>query len=209
MAASSAPPLFPALSALQDGNGVAIGSAFARLTPEPYADAMQIGTKPPCRWQAPRAIWVKGTTGPAHLFGFGQALGSLRQFASREEQGVSHATINGFGALGGLGVAGHGYALSGYVGWVDQDQSIAALGASTHARGVVGGVAARFGAKATRITLSAAYDAAHALTRRNMPDAGAVSAPTPCQAGPSMPRSARRYPWAMAGCCVRRSAPLG
>jgi hypothetical protein len=148
MAASSAPPLFPALSALQDGNGVAIGSAFARLTPEPYADAMQIGTETALSLAgAARNLGEGETTGPAHLFGFGQALGSLRQFASREEQGVSHATINGFGALGGLGVAGHGYALSGYVGWFDQDQSIAALGASTHARGVVGGVAARFGAR--------------------------------------------------------------
>jgi hypothetical protein len=64
--------------------------------------------------------------------------------------------------------------VSAYVGWMDQSQSIAALGASTKARGVVGGVAARFGG-ATRITLSANYDAAHALTRRYVPDAGTIS----------------------------------
>jgi hypothetical protein len=176
MAASSAPAaLTSALGALQDGNAAPIASAFARLTPEPYADAMQIGTETALSLSGnARTIGEGETGGPTHLFGFGQGLGSLRQFASHEEQGVSHATINGFGALGGLGVAGRDYAVSGYVGWVEQDQSIAALGASTRARGVVGGVAARFG-EVTRITLSANYDASHALTRRDVPDAGTIS----------------------------------
>lgn len=176
MAAASAPAaLFPALSALQDANAAPIAGAFARLTPEPYADAMQIGTETALSLAGTaRSIGEGETGGPTHLFGFGQMLGSLRQFASNEEQGVSHATINGFGALGGLGVAGANYAVSAYVGWVDQSQSIAALGASTKARGAVGGVAARFGG-ATRITLSASYDAAHALTRRTVPDVGTIS----------------------------------
>jgi hypothetical protein len=144
MAASSAPTaLFPALSALQDGNAAPIASAFARLTPEPYADAMQIGTETALSLAGnARQIGEGEVGGPTHLFSFGQALGSMRQFASNEEQGVSHATVNGYGALGGLGVAGEDYAVSAYVGWVGQDQSIGMLGASTRARGVVGGVAA-------------------------------------------------------------------
>lgn len=176
MAASSAPAaLTPALSALQDGNGAPIASAFARLTPEPYADALQIGTETALSLAGnARTIGEGEATGATHVFGFGQGLGSLRQFASREAEGVSHSTINGFGALGGLGVAGQGYAVSAYVGWIDQSQSISALAASTKARGVVGGVAARFGG-ATRITLSVNYDAAHALTRRYVPDAGTIS----------------------------------
>jgi hypothetical protein len=176
MAASTAPAaLTSALSALQDGNGAPIASVFARLTPEPYADALQIGTETALSLAGnARTIGEGEANGPTHLFGFGQGLGSLRQFASREEEGVSHATINGFGALGGLGVAGQDYAFAAYVGWMDQSQSISALSASTKARGVVGGVAARFGG-ATRITLSANYDAAHALTRRYVPDAGTIS----------------------------------
>lgn len=176
MAASSAPAaLTPALSALQDGNGAPIASAFARLTPEPYADALQIGTETALSLAGnARTIGEGEASGPTHVFGFGQGLGSLRQFASREAEGVSHATINGFGALGGLGVAGQDYAVSAYVGWMDQSQSISPLSASTKARGVVGGVAARFGG-ATRITLSVNYDAAHALTRRYVPDAGSIS----------------------------------
>jgi hypothetical protein len=176
MVAASAPAaLLPALSALQDANGAPIASAFARLTPEPYADAMQIGTETALSLAGTaRSIGDGETGGPTHLFGFGQMLGSMRQFASNEEQGVSHATINGFGALGGLGVAGRTYAVSAYVGWMDQSQSIAALGASTKSRGVVGGFAARFGG-ATQITLSANYDAAHALTRRMVPDVGTIS----------------------------------
>ncbi|WP_157099120.1 hypothetical protein [Novosphingobium rosa] len=176
MAASSAPAaLNSALSALQDGNGAPIASAFARLTPEPYADALQIGTETALSLSGnARTLGEGEANGPTHIFAFGQGLGSLRQFASRETQGVSHATINGFGALGGLGLAGQDYAFSAYVGWMDQSQSISALSASTKARGVVGGVAARFGG-ATRITLSANYDAAHALTRRYVPDAGTIS----------------------------------
>jgi hypothetical protein len=176
MAASSAPAaLTPALSALQDGNGAPIASAFARLTPEPYADALQIGTETALSLAGnSRTIGEGEASGATHVFGFGQGLGNLRQFASREAEGVSHATINGFGALGGLGVAGQGYAVSAYVGWMDQSQSISALAASTKARGVVGGVAARFGGP-TRITLSVNYDAAHALTRRYVPDAGTIS----------------------------------
>ncbi|MDE1918632.1 MAG: hypothetical protein KGJ57_12985 [Sphingomonadales bacterium] len=176
MAASTAPAaLFPALSSLQDGNAAPIASAFARITPEPYADAMQIGTETALSLAGnARTIGESEARGDTHLFAFGQMLGSLRQFASNEEQGVSHATVNGFGALGGLGVGGDGYAVSAYVGWMDQRQSIGALDASTQARGVVGGVAARFGG-VTRITLSAAYDNAHALTRRNVPDAGLIS----------------------------------
>lgn len=176
MAAASAPAaLTPALSALQDGNAAPIASAFARLTPEPYADALQIGTETALSLAGTaRTIGEGETGGDTHLFAFGQMLGSLRQFASNEAQGVSHATINGFGTLGGLGVAGHDYAVSAYVGWVDQNQSIANLSASTKSRGMVGGVAARFGG-ATRVTLSANYDNAHALTRRYVPDAGTIS----------------------------------
>lgn len=176
MAAGSAPAaLFPALSALQDGNAAPIASAFARLTPEPYADAMQIGTETALSLAGnARTLGDNETGGATHLFGFGQALGSMRQFASHEEQGVSHATINGFGALGGLGVAGRNYAVSAYVGWMEQDQSIGALAASTRVRGAVGGIAARFGGM-TRITLSANYDNGHALTRRSVPDAGTIS----------------------------------
>lgn len=177
MGASSAPAaLFPALSALQDGTGAPSAAAFAQVTPEPYADAMQIGTETALSLAGnARTIGDGETGGSTHLFGFGQVLGSMRQFASNEEQGVSHATINGFGMLGGLGVAGQDYAFSGYIGWMDQTQSVGTLGASTKSRGVVGGVAARFGGGATRITLSANRDEAHALTRRYVPDAGTIS----------------------------------
>lgn len=177
MASSNAPAaLFPALSALQDGNGTPIASSFARLTPEPYADAMEIGAETALSLAATaRTLGAGEARGPGHFFSFGQALGSLRQFAGHDYQGTSRATINGYGVLGGLGVAGEGYAISGYVGWVDQSQSVTTLGASTNARGVVGGVAVRLGNEATHITLSAAYDAARAVTRRSVPDAGQIT----------------------------------
>lgn len=176
MAASSAPAaLFPALLALQDGNGAPIASTFARITPEPYADAMQIGTETALSLaSATRTLGMGEDHGPDHVFAFGQALGSLRQNSGNDLQGISRATANGYGVLGGLGLAGEGYALSGYVGWMDQSQSVNAISASTSARGVVGGMALRLGDKATRVTLSASYDAANAVTRRSVPDAGQV-----------------------------------
>jgi hypothetical protein len=177
MAASSAPAaLFPALNSLQDGNGVVIAPAFARITPEPYADAMEIGVETALSLAASvRGLGAGEDSGPGHIFAFGQALGSLRQFSGDHAQGVSSARVNGYGTLGGLGYAGAGYALSGYVGWMDQSQSIATLAASTSARGVVGGLALRLGDKATRVTLAAAYDGAQAITRRMVPDAGQIT----------------------------------
>lgn len=83
MAANSAPAaLFPALSALQDGNAAPIASAFAQLTPEPYADAMQIGAETALsQAAASRSMGEGEVNGTPHLFGFGQMLGSLRQFS--------------------------------------------------------------------------------------------------------------------------------
>ncbi|MDR6707484.1 MULTISPECIES: hypothetical protein [unclassified Novosphingobium] len=178
MAASNAPAaLFPALMALQDGNGAPVTTAFARITPEPYADAMEIGAETALSLAAAgRTMGLGEDRGGNHVFAFGQTLGSLRQFAGHETQGISRATINGYGVLGGLGFGGEGYALSAYVGWVDQNQSVGAIGASTSARGIVGGMALRLGGSNTSVTLSASYDAARATTRRNVPDAGQVSA---------------------------------
>lgn len=177
MAASTAPDaLFPALGALQDSNAAPIAAAFARLTPEPYADVLQVGTETALSLAAQaRLVGADEAQGDRHLFSFGQILGSLRQFDRVNQQGINAATINGYGTLGGLGLGGEGFAVAAYVGWIEQDQSIAALGASTRARGVVGGVAVRVGGT-TRITLSANYDSAHALTRRAVPDAGTIAA---------------------------------
>lgn len=178
MAADSAPAaLFPALLALQDGNGAPISATFAQLTPEPYADAMEIGTETALSLAAAgRTLGLGEDRGGNHVFAFGQTLGSLRQFAGQETQGINRATINGYGVLGGLGIGGEGYTLSAYVGWVDQNQSVRAIGASTNARGVVGGMALRLGNRNTSVTLSASYDAARATTRRLVPDAGQIAA---------------------------------
>ncbi|MBB3957142.1 autotransporter outer membrane beta-barrel domain-containing protein [Novosphingobium sediminicola] len=178
MAANSAPAaLFPALAALQDGNGAPITSAFARVTPEPYADALQIGAETALSLAATsRTLGLGEDRGPHHFFSFGQTLGSLRQFAGNDYQGINRATINGYGVLGGVGLAGEGYALSTYVGWVDQSQSVAAIGASTNAHGAVAGFALRFSDRATTVTLAANFDAARAVSRRNVPDAGQVTA---------------------------------
>ncbi|NKJ00423.1 adhesin HecA-like repeat protein [Novosphingobium sp. SG707] len=178
MAASGAPAaLFPALSALQDGNGAPIASAFARITPEPYADAMEIGAETALSLAATaRTLGAGENRGPQHYFSFGQAFGGLHQFSGDDHQGISRATINGYGVLGGVGVAGEGYALTGYAGWIGQNQSVEAIGALTRTQGVVGGVALRLGTAATQITLSAAYDAARATTHRSVPDAGQISA---------------------------------
>lgn len=177
MAANDAPAaLFPALLALQDGNGAPIAAAFARIAPEPFADAMEIGTETALSLSATgRTLGMGENRGEGHVYAFGQALGSLRQFAGDAAQGINRATINGYGVLGGLGIGGEGYALSAYVGWVDQNQSLGAIGASTNARGAVGGLALRLGNKQTSVTLAASYDAARATTRRNVPDAGQVA----------------------------------
>lgn len=177
MAAADAPvALFPALDSLQDSQGAPIVAAFARLTPEPYADALQIGTETALALASTsRTMGEAEARGDSHVFGFGQMVGGTRQFSANGAQGVSAATLNGYGGLVGLGVGGEGYAVAAYVGWMDRHQTIASLGASTKASGAIGGVTARFGGK-TRVTLSASYDDADAFTRRTVPDAGVITA---------------------------------
>jgi hypothetical protein len=175
MAASNAPAaLFPALSALQDGNG-AIPSAFARLTPEPYADAMEIGVETALSLAATaRGLGAgedRGRITSSPLVRRWAACASSRATMPRGRSGPDQWLWR----AGRAGYAGQGYALTGYVGWMDQSQSIGAIAASTSARGVVGGLALRLGSKTTRVTLSASYDAARALTRRVVPDAGQIS----------------------------------
>jgi hypothetical protein len=196
----------PRAERLQDGNGAPIASAFARLTPEPYADAMQIGTETALSLAGNARRWVRATGGrrisSASARRWAACASSPATRSRASAMPPSTALARWAGWRGGRGLCRVGLCRLGRSGSVDRGS-----GRLDQARGVVGGVAARFGGP-TRITLSANYDNAHALTRR-VPDAGTISTSYALPSWSFDASISHALPLGGAGCCVRRSAPPG
>lgn len=162
------PTLLAAMPSLMTATGGASPQAFARLTPEPYASATQIGVENAITLaSAARAIAGPDASSP-HAFAFGQALGDWRGFQPRT-QGVSDSSLDGFGFIGGLGYAGHGWSIAGFGGYLNQSQSIGDLAASTRSRGFAGGVTGRVVRAGSELAISVIRDTAQATTRRLLP----------------------------------------
>jgi len=172
--ASSA--LMAALPALTASDGAPMAGAFARLTPEAYASAIQIGVENGMILsRAARDISADHTMVSGHLFSFGQALGNWRGMHG-DSEGASAANISGFGFLGGLGIQAGPVSLAAFGGYLDQTQSIATLGASTRATGFVGGVTAGLETGPASATVSVLRDQSNATTTRSLPSSGHASA---------------------------------
>jgi hypothetical protein len=160
-----------AIPHLVSADGTPDSQAFARLAAEPYASAMQIGVETALGLaDASRRILVNPGKQEGRLFTFAQALGGWNDIAGDAGMGTSGATLNGYGLLGGLGISGSRWSIAAFGGYSRQDQTIAPLGAATKADGFVGGVTARFNGHRFDLSVTAAYDAAWARTRRLLPD---------------------------------------
>lgn len=170
--------LFDALPALLLANGASNPQAFARLTPEPYASATQLGID-----QA--LTLTDAARGPAfattdrddvHAFTFATGLGQWHRLAGDGDAGTASARTSGYGFLGGIGIGNRAWSVGAFAGYLDSRQRIDALAARTHADGFVAGIHGRYAADSLRLSASVLYDGGDAATMRALPNGVTASA---------------------------------
>ncbi|WP_040598664.1 hypothetical protein [Sphingomonas elodea] len=170
------PALLAAAPQLLTASGTSSAAAFARLTPQAYAATRQISVEngltlaDAARGQA--FAPVRDTPG---LFSFAAALGGTRSLAGDPTRGIARTTTNGYGFLGGIGIAGPHWSLGAFGGYLNSRQTLADTGAHTSADGVVAGVHGRVRHGGIGLKATIAYDGAKADTRRLLP-VGSASA---------------------------------
>lgn len=168
--------LFAAVPALLDAQGNSNPAAFARLTPEPYATASQIGVD--------NALAVTGAArGPAfatdgtdvHAYTFAQVVGGWHRLGADRGEGVSAARGRDYGFLGGIGVGNASWNVGAFGGYLNNRQTIEPLDAVTRAEGFVAGVQARYAAEGGfGVNATILYNGSKARTERALP--GGVAA---------------------------------
>lgn len=168
--------LFAAVPALLDGEGNSNPAAFARLTPEPYATASQIGVD--------NALTLTGAArGPAfatdgtdvHAYTFAQVVGGWHRLGADRGEGVSAARGRDYGFLGGIGIGNASWNVGAFGGYLNNRQAIEPLDATTRAEGFVAGVQARYAAEGGfGVNATILYNGSKARTERALPGGGAA-----------------------------------
>jgi hypothetical protein len=169
--ASTNSPVFAAFPALLTDTGTANSQAFAQVTPEAYASAMQIGVDNALGLvQAARGPGFATTQEEAGAFTFGQMIGQTHQLSADAGQGINAARTRGYGMLGGIGLGNRDWMVGLFGGYLDTRQTIETLGASTDADGVVAGLHGRFlRPNGFGVDGSLIYDGAQGRTTRVVP----------------------------------------
>ncbi|MBW6532568.1 hypothetical protein KZ820_17640 [Sphingomonas sp. RRHST34] len=170
--------LLAAVPALLDAAGATDARAFARLTPESYASATQLGVDQALSLaQVARGGAFATDRAEAGAFTFAQTVGQWHRLAGDTASGSSAARAQSYGFLGGLGYGDRGWMVGAFAGYLNGRQQIGALGARTRADGVVAGVHARYTAPAGwGFSGSLLYDGGEARTDRALPGTVAASA---------------------------------
>ena len=163
--------LFAALPSLLTASGASNPLAFARLTPEPYASATQMGVDQ-------TLSLVDMARGPGFaatdredvsVFTFAQGVGHWHTLGADQDAGTAKARSSGYGFLGGIGIGNRDGSVGAFAGYLDSRQRIAALGAATSTDGFVAGVHGRYAAGGVQLSASVLYDGGNARTTRSLP----------------------------------------
>ncbi len=163
--------LFNGLSALVTADDAANAHAFARLTPQPYAAAVQTQVDDAVALAtATRGSGFAATGDTPHAFTFGATLGQWHRLSDDAKTGSVAARSRTYGLLGGIGVGDAAWSMGAFGGYLNDHQYLDALGAHTRANGVVGGVQARARtAGGLSLAGSVSYIATVATTSRALP----------------------------------------
>jgi uncharacterized protein with beta-barrel porin domain len=168
--------LFEALPALLTGAGASNPQAFARLTPEPYASAIQMSVDN-------ALVLVDAARGPAfaaageapRAYTFASALGQWHRLGEDVGAGTSAAHTQGYGFLGGIGYGEGTWSVGAFGGYLNNRQTVGALAARTKADGAVAGVQGRLrSAGGVGLNASVIYDGSRATTSRVLPVGSAL-----------------------------------
>lgn len=162
--------LFAVLPALTTSGGGSNAQAFARLTPEAYASATQIGVENALALtDIARGPGFAANRSDAGGFTFGQAIGSWYRLAADRSEGVSRAATNSYGFVGGIGYGDRAWSVGAFTGFVNSRQRIDALAARTGVDGWVAGVHGRYATGRFGFGASIAYHGGKADTDRALP----------------------------------------
>lgn len=135
--------ILAAVPDLVGSDGFASEAALATIHPEAYASASQIGVENGLAISSALRTgnWA-GRGSQAGLFTFGQGFGSWRNFKAESGSGASKANVRSSGFFGGVGYGSENVSVSAFIGRVDANQSINAIGARNDADGTVFGATA-------------------------------------------------------------------
>ncbi|MGN7161564.1 autotransporter outer membrane beta-barrel domain-containing protein [Sphingomonas sp. SAFR-052] len=162
--------LFAVLPALTTSGGGSNAQAFARLTPEAYASATQIGVENALALtDIARGPGFAANRSEAGGFTFGQAIGSWYRLAADRSEGVSRAATNSYGFVGGIGYGDSAWSVGAFTGFINSRQRIDALAARTGVDGWVAGVHGRYATGKLGFGASIAYHGGKADTDRALP----------------------------------------
>ncbi|KQN73020.1 autotransporter outer membrane beta-barrel domain-containing protein [Sphingomonas sp. Leaf62] len=162
--------LFAVLPALTTSGGASNAAAFARLTPEAYASATQVGVENALALtDIARGPGFAANRSEAGGFTFGQAIGSWYRLAADRSEGVSRAATNSYGFVGGIGYGDSAWSVGAFTGFINSRQRIDALAARTGVDGWVAGVHGRHEAGKLGFGASLAYHGGKADTDRALP----------------------------------------
>ncbi len=162
--------LFAVLPALTNSGGASNAAAFARLTPEAYASATQVGVENALALtDIARGPGFAANRSEAGGFTFGQAIGSWYRLAADRSEGVSRAATNSYGFVGGIGYGDSAWSVGAFTGFINSRQRIDALAARTGVDGWVAGVHGRYEAGKLGFGASLAYHGGKADTDRALP----------------------------------------
>nr|WP_218821446.1 autotransporter domain-containing protein [Sphingomonas laterariae] len=169
VAGQASPALLAALPLLLTPSGETNGAAFALLNAEAYASATQIGVEHGLTVAKAGRISFAQPRQAEGWFGFGQVLGNQRNLDGNAQADIAQADVDSYGLLGGIGHSSGPVSIGGFVGYLDGDQKIARLGASTDAGGVFAGVVGRYAEGAFSANLLISYEDGTAKTSRALP----------------------------------------
>lgn len=169
--------LFAALPSLLRTDGSSDPRGFARLTPEPYGSATQLGVD-----QALTLVDVARGPGFAAIdsddvrpFTFGQGMGQWHRLSGNVQRGTSAAQTHGYGLIGGIGIGNRDWSVGAFGGYLDSRQRIDALAAFNRTDGFVAGVQGRYVASRVQIAASALFNGGDARTTRALPNGDSSS----------------------------------
>lgn len=170
VAGTTSEALNSALPTLLTANGDSNVAAFARINPEAYASAEQIGVENGLAIaNAGRSATLGKDSSEPGFFSFGQFLGNSRKLGGNAAIGTSSANIQDYGMLGGMGYGTTQAAFGVFAGYLNAQQGIDGLGASTKADGFVAGAQARLARKGFDLSALVAFNGSTADTRRVLP----------------------------------------
>jgi hypothetical protein len=162
--------LLAAIPSLLTAGGATNAAAFARLNPEAYASATQIGTENGLAIaSALRGTGVQVGRDDAGLFTFVEGLGAWRKLPGNGASGTSRANVSSSGVLGGIGFGSKSVSLGAFIGYLNSRQTIDALGARNKADGIALGISGHMSFGGFDGSATLAYDGSSADTTRSLP----------------------------------------